>query len=202
MSESQNRVPANKGMTYPAEILTVEEVESLIKACSNRAPTGIRNRAMIAILWKCGLRITEALSLYPKDIDLQAGTVRVLHGKGDKPRTAGIGEMASAYIARWLDRRAELGLNGRHPVFCTLEGGQLKSAYVRALLPRLARKAGIEKRVHAHGLRHTHAAAMAQANIPLNVIQAQLGHSNVATTSRYLAHVAPQAVIDAVRSLG
>jgi len=197
-----DRVPANKGRRYPAEVLTDAEVEALIGVCSSRAPTGIRNRALIAVMRWCGLRITEALDLYPKDVDLQAGTIRILHGKGDKARTVGVGQTAAAFLARWMDQRAKLGLNGRQVVFCTLKGEPMESAYVRALMPRLARKAGIDKRVHAHGLRHTHAASLAKANIPLNVIQAQLGHSNVATTSRYLAHVAPQQVINAIKELG
>jgi integrase len=67
------------------------------------------------------------------------------------------------------------------------------------LLPRLARGAGIPKRVHPHGLRHTHAAQLAREGVPLNVIQAQLGHSNIATTSHYLQHVAPQQLIRVMR---
>jgi site-specific recombinase XerD len=98
-------------------------------------------------------------------------------------------------IERWLERRAALRINGRRRVFCTLDGKPLKTAYVRALLPRLAGKVGIEKRVHAHGLRHTHAAELAHEGVPMNVIQAQLGHSNLGTTSRYLAHIAPAEVI-------
>jgi hypothetical protein len=62
-------------------------------------------------------------------------------------------------------------------------------------MPRLAAKANIEKRVHAHGLRHTHASELAREGVPMNVIQAQLGHSNLGTTSRYLAHIAPAEVI-------
>ncbi len=73
-------------------------------------------------------------------------------------------------------------------------------AYVRALLPRLARKAGIEKRVHAHGLRHTHAFELANERTPLHVIQQQLGHSNVAVTSRYINHLAPTAVIETIKA--
>ncbi len=75
----------------------------------------------------------------------------------------------------------------------------MKDAYVRALLPRLARKAGVEKRVHAHGLRHSHAAELAAEGLPTNLVQAQLGHSSLATTDRYLRHIAPQQLIDAVR---
>ena len=70
---------------------------------------------------------------------------------------------------------------------------------MRALMPRLARRAGIEKRVHAHGLRHTHAAELALEGQPMNLIQAQLGHSSLATTSRYLAHIAPAQLIEAMR---
>jgi site-specific recombinase XerD len=91
--------------------------------------------------------------------------------------------------------RASKGINGRAPAFCTLAGNNLETAYVRALLPRLANKASIEKRVHAHGLRRTHAAELAREGVPMNVIQAQLGHSNLGTTSRYLAHIAPAEVI-------
>ncbi len=79
------------------------------------------------------------------------------------------------------------------------EGSPIKSAYVRVLLPRLARKAGIEKRVHAHALRHTHAAELMREGVPLNLIQRQLGHRSVATTSRYLDHLQPQEVVDAMQ---
>lgn len=189
------RTPANKGRRYPAEILTPAEVRALLKVCSSRAPTGVRNRALIVALYRGGLRISEALALEPKDLDREAGTVRVLQGKGNRDRTVGFDPTAFAMIERWLDTRASKGINGRAPIFCTLAGKKLETAYVRALLPRLAVKADIEKRVHAHGLRHTHAAELAREGVPMNVIQAQLGHSNLGTTSRYLAHIAPAEVI-------
>ena len=184
---------------YPVETLTNEEVTRLIKACSNRAPTGIRNRAMIVVLYRGGLRIAEVLALLPKDLDSESGTVRVLQGKGGKARTIGMDPVAFSVLDRWLEVRAKRGINGRSPLFCTLNGRPMSRDYVRALLPRLARKAGIEKRVHAHGLRHTHAAQLAAEGVPLNIIQRQLGHSNAATTSRYLDHIAPQQVIEAMR---
>jgi site-specific recombinase XerD len=192
--------PANKGKRYPAEILTSDEIRALIRASSNRAPTGIRNRALVVLLYRGGLRITEALRLHAKDLDRTAGTVTVLRGKGGKRRTIGLDPGAFAVLERWLDRRVALGINGRAPVFCTLRGKPLASAYVRALLPRLARRAGIVKRVHAHGLRHTHAAELALEGKPMNLIQAQLGHSSLATTSRYLAHIAPAQLIEAMRA--
>ncbi len=164
------------------------------------APTGVRNRALIAVLWRCGLRISEALSLELRDVDLQAGTVRVRHGKGDRSRTVGLDEQTTALLARWLDRRKKLSPGARAPIFCTLQGGRIDSSYVRRLLPRLAAKAGIDRRVHAHGLRHTHAAELAREGTPINIIRDDLGHTSLAVTDRYLRDVAPQAVIDTIRA--
>jgi site-specific recombinase XerD len=194
------KIPANKGHKLPPEPLTEGEVKALIRSCSKRAVTGIRNQALIVVLYRAGLRISEALALTPKDLDAQASTIRVLHGKGDKSRVVGLDAGAWAILHLWLDRRAAAGINSRAPVFCTLKGKPIKSAYVRALLPRLARKAGIDKRCHAHGLRHTHAYELANEGTPIHVIQAQLGHSNSATTSRYISHLNPTAVVEAIRS--
>ena len=152
------------------------------------------------MLWRCGLRISEALSLELRDVDLDAGSVRVRHGKGDKSRTVGVDEQTAALLARWIDRRRTLSPGARAPVFCTLEGGRIDTSYVRRLLPRLAARAGVEKRVHAHGLRHTHAAELAREGTPINIIRDDLGHTSLAVTDRYLRDVAPQAVIDTLRA--
>lgn len=195
-----SRQPTNAGKKYPPEILTPAEVQALLRACSSRAPTGVRNRALIVMLYRGGLRVSEALALHPKDIDRDAGTVRILHGKGQRARTVGLDPEAFSVVERWLDKRAERGIKARAPVFCTLRGDLLRSSYVRALLPRLARKAGVAKRVHAHGFRHTHAAELAMEGFSMPLIQSQLGHSSLATTSRYLAHIQPQELIDAMRA--
>jgi len=193
------RVPANRGRTFPAEPLTGDEVRALLRAISTRGATGLRNRALVVAMWRAGLRVSEALALYPKDVDAQAGTLAVLHGKGDKRRTVAMDPEAFAVLERWLDRRSALGVNGRAPVFCTLKGGPLKSSYVRTWLGRVAKKAGLEKRLHAHGFRHTFAVELMREGVPLNVISAALGHSNLATTSRYLSHIAPKEVIETLR---
>jgi len=190
---------SNKGRRFPAELLSSEEVRALLRACSSRAPTGIRNRALIAVLYRGGLRISEALALHTKDVDQAAGTVTVLHGKGDQRRTVGMDPAAFGLLERWLDKRRTLGLSGRRPIFCTLEGRAIDSSYVRRLLPRLAARAGVEKRVHAHGLRHAHAAELAAEGLPVNVVQQQLGHGSLATTDRYLRHIAPRERVEAMR---
>ncbi|MDQ6817647.1 MAG: tyrosine-type recombinase/integrase [Actinomycetota bacterium] len=191
---------ASRPRRRPPEVLSEPEAIALIKACSSRAPTGIRNRALIVVLWRSGLRISEALQLELRDVDLEAGTIRVRHGKGDKSRTVGIDEQTAALLARWIDRRRALSPGARSSVFCTLQGGRIDSSYIRRLLPRLARKAGIERRVHAHGLRHTYAAELAREKTPINVIRDALGHTSLAVTDRYLRDVAPIHVIETMRA--
>lgn len=171
-----------------------------MRACSARTPSGLRNKALIAVLYRSGLRLAEALALEPKDVDTGAGTITVLHGKGDRRRVTGIDHVAGEVLDQWLARREALSVSRQSPVFCTLQGGQLQPSYVRALLPRLARQVGISKRVHPHGLRHTHAAELASEGIPVNLIQQQLGHASLATTDTYLRHIAPVELVRSIRS--
>src|SRR5262249_4758774 len=76
----KGQAPANRGRKLPPEPLTADEIAALLKACSARSTTGLRHRALIVLLWRGQLRVSEALGLVPKDLDQQAGTVRVLHG--------------------------------------------------------------------------------------------------------------------------
>lgn len=182
----------------PVEILTPEEVHSLMSACGT-TPIGIRHRALIAVMYRAGLRISEALDLYPKDVDLERGAIRVLSGKGGYARTVGIDQGGIAHLRHWIDLRPRFDLDGRHPLLSALSGGRLTEAYIRRLMPRLAKKARIPKRVHAHGLRHTHAAELRSEGIDIGIISKQLGHRSIATTARYLDHIAPYAVVEAMR---
>jgi site-specific recombinase XerD len=196
--------PASKGRRYPAEVLTPTEIRALLDATPRTGPTGVRNRALIVLLWRSGLRISEALDLYPKDIDMDRATVTVLCGKGGKRRTVGIDRKALEYVAAWLDyRQSRLGFDRYLPVFCTFQSGRpprrLSPEYVRTNLKLLARKAGIDRRVHPHGLRHTLAASLADEGMDLRVVQRQLGHSNVATTARYVDHLTPGKALEAVQ---
>jgi site-specific recombinase XerD len=85
------------------------------------------------------------------------------------------------------------------PIFCTLRGNELNQSYVRHLLPRLARRAGIEKRVHAHALRHSFAVELEREGAPLSTIRDLLGHSSAAVTDRYLRRVGASHAIDFAR---
>src|SRR5262249_4906815 len=118
---------------------------------------------MLALLFRSGLRVAEMLALFPKDLNPVSGSLRVLHGKGNKARTAPLPSDAAEAVDRWLDCRKRLRLTGRHPLFCTLKGEALWDSYVRTLCKRLAAKAGVEKRVHPHGFRHGWAFARSRA---------------------------------------
>lgn len=192
----------NRGKTFPIEVLSGTEVRALIDSAPANTPAGVRNRAMIAVLYRGGLRCAECLDLYEKDLDLDRGAVSVLRGKGGKRRTVGIGPETVILLERWIALRRELSLGPATPLFCCVRGAQrgrrLYSSAVRSLLPQLAAEAGISKRVHPHALRHTMAYELHNEGVPLALIRAQLGHSRLATTERYLDHFAPAHVIRAM----
>ena len=125
--------PAHAGHTLPPEILTPEEARALLRMPSPRAPTGLRNRALIAVLYRGGLRISEALALERRDLDVAACTLTIRHGKGDRHRTVGMDPAAFGLLSRWLDERKRRGLGRTSVIFCTLEGHPLQASYVRAL---------------------------------------------------------------------
>lgn len=185
---------------YPAEILSSDEITRLILACKTTCSTGIRNRALVVLLYRSGLRISEALALRPSDLDMCECTIRVLHGKGDKSRTAAMDPSGFAYVQHWMTERDRIEISGRAPLFCTLKGEPLMDQYVRLLLPRLAKRARIEKRVHAHGLRHLLAVEMNREGQSLTTIQMQLGHARASTTATYLTRISPQEAINAVKT--
>ena len=195
--------PANKGRTLPAEPLTRAEVERLLRELGGGV-CGHRNRALVGMLWRAGLRITEALSLYPKDVDGDGGTVTVLRGKGGRRRQVALDGYAVALLDPWLTARAQLGIDRRAPLFCTVtrgsSGRSIHAEYVRHVLARAGERAGILKRVHPHGLRHSCAFDLLMEGQPLGAIKAQLGHAQLATTMRYLDHLGNREAIQAIRA--
>lgn len=167
------------------QILTAAEIEAML-ARVGRGRTAARNRALLVVLWRAGLRGAEALALAPHDVDPDRRTIRVRRGKGGRARTVSVDHDAADELRHWLELRRRLPLGPT--LFCTLAGRPIHPSYLRQLVPRLAARAGIEKRVHPHAFRHTHAVELARDGWPLYLIQAQLGHANVRTTSVYLAH--------------
>jgi integrase/recombinase XerD len=186
----------------PAEPLTAAEVKALLVACAGDTLSGMRNHALLVMLWRAGLRIGEALDLRPSDVDFGAGTVRVLHTKTRQARTVGLDDAALAVLAAWLGARSAAGIT-TGPLFCRLHGqpgAPLSSRYVRAQMTRLAVKAGLQHRVHPHGMRHTMAVELRKEGWPIPEISRQLGHRSIGTTQVYVDHLYPAEVIDRARA--
>lgn len=184
-----------RGVKYPVQPLTRDEIDRLLSAC-NKGATGTRNRALIVVMWRAGLRVSEALALVPGNVEERS--LRVLHGKGDKCRVVGMDAVCKAVLDVWMAERRSLGFGNREPIFCTLKGEGLKTSYVRSLMKRLAATARIEKRVHPHQLRHTMAFELIGEGVRLDVISGQLGHSNLSVTEAYLAHLNPRVIVDVI----
>jgi len=195
------------------DLLSPEQVSRILAACSRRAPTGVRNRALIALMYGAGLRVGEAIRLRPKDLDLGRFAVTVQSGKGDKRRVAAIIPDVLDALERWLDRRSELEVDARVPVFCTLArgatgphptapGGTLSREYVARVLKRLARRAGVHQRVHPHALRHSHADLLRRRGFDMEQIRRQLGHASLEITGRYLDHLGSNDLPERMRSIG
>ena len=198
------RTPWHKGKKLESIPLTSDEAKRLIQQPSKRAKTGIRNAALLAVLYRSGLRTSEALALLPADVDAENGLLRIRRGKGGKGRTVVVDTGALALVARWIDKRAALPVNGKSKLFVTLKGRPLNSRYVRAMVARLGRKAGItsddnpEKRCHPHALRHSCASELSREGKPLAAIRDQLGHQNISTTSAYIARLSATELSDAI----
>jgi len=189
-------------MKRPAELYDSATIDKLLGACGG-GYLGTRNRALLAVLYHAGLRCAEALALQTHDIvrDDNGIAIHVRSGKGSKQRVVGLRAAGVAALDAWLAERE----NVRPPrdpgssLFFAPSGDKLNTAAVRMLLPRLAKRAGITQRMHAHGFRHTHAFELMSSGIPVPFIQRQLGHSSMVITEKYLNHCTPEALLSAIQ---
>jgi integrase len=171
----EGRTPHNKGLRYPPDPPTVEEIISVMRSAGDDAD-GVRLRALI-ILWRAGLRISEALALAETDLDPVRGAILVRQGKGGKRREVGMDRWAWEQLEPWIELRKTLPVGA---FFCILHGAtrgrRCSPASIRAQLHRTAAAAGVRRRFAPHQLRHAHAVEMSREGVPLVVIQRQLGH--------------------------
>ncbi len=189
------RGAARRGRKYPADPVARDDVERMLRVMSRHAPTAIRNRVIVLLMFRCGLRITEVLTLRPEDVDLKQGRAAVT-GKGDKTRWVGLPDDVLLWIEKWLVVRPR----GADSLVCTLMGGPVSGQYVRAMLQRIARRAGVDRRVNPHAFRHGFAMELLREDASMPAIQKSLGHASLAATGIYLQHLDTQEVIDVMRS--
>jgi site-specific recombinase XerD len=174
----EGRPPRNKGQRYPADPPTVEEIIAVMHAAGDENDgDAVRLRGLIIVLWRAGLRISEALALSESDLDLHRGAILVRRGKGGKRREVGMDRWAWEQLTPWLQLRAKLPVGA---LFCVLRGPtagrQWAPAGVRSQLHHAAARGGVRRRFAPHQLRHAHAVEMSREGVPLLVIQRQLGH--------------------------
>jgi integrase/recombinase XerD len=192
-----------KGRKFHTEIYTKEEVMLLADQC-NKGASGLRNKVLIIVLYRCGLRVSEVLGIRSSDYNQQEGTLRVI-GKGNKMRVVGLDSQTQMNLDLWMLKRKELGINGKGnpPIFCGISkqnlGQPIQTVYVRNLLKLLGKKAGIEKRMNPHNFRHSFAHDLLNEGIGLQHIQISLGHSAIATTSKYLQRFNPRETIETIK---
>ncbi len=191
------------GRELSPEVYTPDEVQRLLDGPLGRnEKTRARNRALLVVMWRAGLRVSEALDLGMEDLRPQEGGVWVRRGKGGKPRLAGMDEESFEALRPWLDLRTNLGLDPRGPVFCTFTGNAVESNSVRHMCRRLRSKLGLSKRVHAHALRHTHAHELFREGVAEKLIQVQLGHASLASTDKYLQRIGTGDILEVIRRRG
>ena len=166
---------------------------------ARRATHGDRLRGLIVVLWRAGLRIHEALALAESDLDERRGAMLVRHGKGDKRREVGMDDWGFEQLRPWLTHRATMPVGA---LFCVIDGPSAgrpwTASAARCQLRRLAGEAGVRRRFAPHELRHAHAIEMAREGVPLNIIQRQLGHTDLGVTSTYLQGIDNAEIVNAV----
>ena len=194
------RPPRNKGRRYPADPPRVDEIVAVMRH-AGPGIGGDRIRGLIVVLWRAGLRIGEALDLAEADLDPARGALLVRRGKGGKPREAGMDDWGWQQLQPWLSHRTDLPVG---PLFCVIHGATRGSPWdvsaARARLRRLAVQAGVRRRFAPHQLRHAHAIEMAQEGVSLNIIQRQLGHTDLGVTSTYLQGIDNTEIINTIHA--
>jgi integrase/recombinase XerD len=172
------------------DVLSVEEVRRLLNAPDSRKPSGIRDAAMLEVLYAAGLRVSELIQLKVQDVHLDAGFVRVL-GKGAKERVVPIGQYAQAKVLFYLGQaRNRLLKDQASPfLFVARAGRPLTRQGFWKLLRKYARSTGLFKKVTPHSLRHSFASHLLEGGADLRAVQIMLGHVDISTTQIY-THVA------------
>ncbi|MGA1123647.1 MAG: site-specific tyrosine recombinase [Chthoniobacterales bacterium] len=179
-------LPVPKIERYLPDTLSAPEVERLIAAAAGRTPLEMRDRAIVELLYSSGLRVSELCGARLENLDLEAGFIRVL-GKGDKQRLVPVGGRARTAVQRYLDggRPALVGKKTGGEVFLSVRGRKLTNQRIWQLLVALGRRAGLEKEIHPHMLRHSFATHLLGGGADLRIIQEMLGHADISTTQIY-----------------
>jgi integrase/recombinase XerD len=177
---------------YLPETLNELQVEELLESIDTKQPLGLRDRAMLELLYASGLRISELAGAKLENLNLEEGVVRVT-GKGNKTRLVPVGRKACAAIATYLEEERPRLVKRRtgSEVFLSTRGGRLTTVRIWQIVKAVARRSGLEANVYPHLLRHSFATHLLGNGADLRIIQEMLGHADISTTQVY-THVDQQ----------
>ena len=177
---------------YLPETLNELQIEQLLESVDAKAPLGLRDRAMLELLYASGLRISELTGARLEHLNLEEGVVRVT-GKGNKTRLVPVGRKACAALAAYLERERPQLVRPRtgSEVFLSVRGGRLTTVRIWQIVKAVARRSGLEANVYPHLLRHSFATHLLGNGADLRIIQEMLGHADISTTQVY-THVDQQ----------
>jgi integrase/recombinase XerD len=193
LSEKKNlKIDPTEQLDYPKLekklpiFLNVQEVERLLEAPNSKSLFGQRDRAMLELLYSCGLRVSELINLSYHNINLKDEFIRI-HGKGNKERLLPMGEIAIDYLTKYeLNSRPALLKNGQSDsYFLSNRGKAMSRQNFFYIIKDYASKAGIEKPLSPHSLRHAFATHLVQKGADLRSVQLMLGHSDISSTQLY-----------------
>jgi integrase/recombinase XerD len=177
--------PPRRGRKLP-QVLSYPEVQKLLEAAKGTGPAALRDRAMLEVMYACGLRASETIGLEVTDADLRRGFVRA-HGKGSKERIVPLGREAAGALRRYL-RSGRPDLVGSKPerkLFVNFRGGPLTRQGLYKIIQRHAKTVGLEGKMSPHTLRHTFATHLLAGGCDLRSVQEMLGHADISTTQLY-----------------
>ncbi len=197
-SPSENLHPPKQVKKLP-DVLEVEEIKSIIEASEPIDKLGIRDRAMLELLYSAGLRISELLNLKVSDVSLEDGFLRCF-GKGSKERLVPVGKYAKETISNYLKKSRPILKKGKDTeiLFLNVRGGKLSRMGGWKIVGKYVRKAGIVKHITPHTFRHSFATHLLEGGADLRVVQEMLGHVSITTTEIY-THIDREKFKEAIR---
>ncbi len=169
------------------DVLSIEEMEKLLKACIGDSTKSLRDRAILELLYSTGVRAEELCGIEVNDIDFNESTLFVRKGKWGNERLIPFGKSAGYWVERYMSQARPL-IIGRYPnlLFVSLKGNELQPRALRDIIKHYVLLAGIAKNVTCHTFRHTCATHMLRGHADIRYVQKQLGHKRISTTERYL----------------
>ncbi len=167
-------------------VMSNEEVDELLEAPDISKDNGMRDRAMLELMYATGLRVSELLSLRFRNVNMQNGLITV-HGKGNKQRSVPVSSFALEFLRKYIDgpRKRVKGSKDTDIIFLNRDGKALSRTYFFMQVKRYAEEKGIDSSVSPHTLRHCFATHLLENGASLRTVQEMLGHSNIATTQIY-----------------